>query len=81
MRTFEADMVAMADSLDETNCESWVALAKLPAGIKGFGPVKETAARAARAERARHLADIMAEPVAAPTANGHAGRTREEEAA
>ena len=81
IRTFEADVDTLVDSLNGTNYESWVALAKLPAGIRGFGPVKEAAARAAFAERARHLADVMAEPVAAPTANGHAGRTREEEAA
>ncbi|MCY4057107.1 MAG: 2-oxoacid:acceptor oxidoreductase family protein, partial [Gammaproteobacteria bacterium] len=81
VRTFEADVDTLVDSLDETNYESWVAIAKLPAGIRGFGPVKEAAARAAFAERARRLADVMAEPVVAPTANGHAGRTREEEAA
>ena len=81
VRTFEADMVLMVDSLDETNYESWVALAKLPFGVRGFGPVKEAAARAARAERARHLADIMAEKVSARSANGHAARAREEEPA
>ncbi|MDE0037572.1 MAG: indolepyruvate ferredoxin oxidoreductase family protein [Gammaproteobacteria bacterium] len=81
VRTFEADVDTLVDSLDETNYESWVAIAKLPAGIRGFGPVKEVAARAAFAERARHLADVMAEPVVAPMANGHAGRTREEDAA
>ena len=81
VRTFETDVDALVDALDETSYESWVALAKLPAGIRGFGPVKEAAARTAFAARARHLADIMADPVVAPTANGHAGRAREEEAA
>ena len=81
VRTFEADMDTLVDSLDESSYESWVAIAKLPVGIKGFGPVKEAAARAALADRARHLTDVMAEPAVAPTANGHAGRTREQEAA
>ena len=81
VRTFEADMDTLADVLDEKNYESWVALAKLPAGIRGFGPVKEAAAQAARAERARHLAAIMSEPLVDATANGHAGRAREEEVA
>ncbi|MDE0179154.1 MAG: hypothetical protein OXP36_11215, partial [Gammaproteobacteria bacterium] len=81
VRTFEADMATVVDSLDETNYQTWVALAALPAEIRGFGPVKGAAARAALAERARLVADAMAEPVAAMTANGHAGRTREQEAA
>ena len=81
VRTFEADMDILADVLDENNYESWVALAKLPAGIRGFGPVKEAAAQAARAKRARHLADVMAQPLVEPTANGHTGRARKEEVA
>ena len=81
VRTFEADVDTLVASLDETNYGSWVAIAELPAGIRGFGPVKEAATRAAFADRARRLADAMAEPVVPPTANGHAGRTREEEAA
>ena len=80
VQTFEADVAALVDSLDETNYGSWVAIARLPAGIRGFGPVKEAAARAASAERARLLASVMAAPVAR-MANGHAGRSREEEAA
>lgn len=79
--TFEADMDTLVDTLEEENYESWVALAKLPAAIRGFGPVKEAAARAARDERARHLAAIMAQPLVEATANGHAGRAREDEAA
>ena len=81
VRTFEADVDTLVDSLDETNYESWVALAKLPAGIRGFGPVKEAAARTAFADRARLLADVKAEPVVAPTTNGHEGRVRKEEPA
>ena len=81
LRTFETDMETIVDVLDAANYEACVALAKLPAGIKGFGPVKETAARTALAKRQRHLADAMAEPVSARTQNGHSGRTLEEEAA
>ena len=81
VRTYEADMDTLVDSLDETNYESWVALAELPAGIRGFGPVKEAAARAALADRSRLLADVMAEPAYGSTTNGHAVRTPEEEAA
>ena len=79
--TFEADMETIVDALDAANYEACVALAKLPAGIKGFGPVKETAARVALAERERHLAGAMTAPVPARTHNGHSQLTREEEAA
>ncbi|MCY3839666.1 MAG: hypothetical protein OXH09_13615, partial [Gammaproteobacteria bacterium] len=81
VRTFEADVDTLVESFDETNYESWVALAELPAEIRGFGPVKQTAARAAFAERTRLLADITAESLSASTANGHAPRIREEEVA
>ena len=81
LATFEADMQTLVDVLDAANYYACVALAKLPAGIKGFGPVKENTARAALAKRERYLADALAEPVSARTQNGHSPRTREDEAA
>ena len=81
LETFEADVDTIVEALDATNHPSCVALAKLPAGIRGFGPVKEAAARAALAARERHLADLLAKPLAAVTANGRAVPAREEAAA
>ena len=72
LATFEADVVTIVETLDATNHATCVALAKLPAGIKGFGPVKEASARAALASRERYLADLLAQPVPAPADNGHA---------
>ena len=81
LQTFERDLDTIVAVLDATNYESCVALAGLPAGIKGFGPVKEAAARAALAKRERHRAEVLSTPLPATTENGHAVPDREEEAA
>ena len=81
LATFEADVETIVESLDAANHATCVALAKLPAGVKGFGPVKEAAARAAQARRERYLADLVAQPVPTHADNGHAIASRETEAA
>ncbi len=81
LQTFEADLAMIVDVLNRTNYESCVAIARLPATIKGFGPVRQAAARDALADRQRHLADLLAEPLQAASRNGHATRDREVEAA
>ena len=81
LKTFEADVETIVDVLDATNHATCVALAKLPAGIRGFGPVKEAAARTARAERERHLAALLAQDVAPATDDGDAGGPRRTETA
>ena len=48
---FEADFEVLARNLDATNFDAALALACLPASIKGFGPIKAAAARAALARR------------------------------
>ena len=80
LKNFEADVETILDVLDATNHPTCVALAKLSAGIKGFGPVKETAARAALAERERHLAALLAQDVA-PADDGDASGPRQTETA
>ena len=79
--TYEADVETIVQRLDATNHSVSVELAKLPGEIKGFGPVKEASARAARAKRERCLADLLATPVPGSTDNGHATASRETQAA
>ena len=52
---FEADVDTIVDTLQPGNFDIALALAKVPASIKGFGPVKEAAARTAAARRASLL--------------------------
>ena len=65
---FEADFEALARRLRPDNLDVAVQLARLPATIRGFGPVKEAAANRALPQRERLLADFAAEPQAAPAA-------------
>ena len=60
---FEADVEGIVKQLDEANFETAVALARLPMSVKGFGPVKETAARIAMNRRDRLLAELSSPPV------------------
>ena len=53
---FEADVATVVASLTVANYDIAVALMRLPDGVKGFGPVKEAAARVANDSRARLLA-------------------------
>ena len=48
---FEADFQALARHLDAMTFDAALALARLPASIKGFGPLKAAAARTALAHR------------------------------
>ena len=48
---FEADLRELGPRLTDANFDHALALARLPAGVKGFGPVKEAAARAALLRR------------------------------
>ena len=81
LQTFEADLAMIVDVLDGTNYEPCVAIARLPATIKGFGPVKEASARDALATRQYHLADLLARPIDPASRNGQAAVTREVEVA
>ena len=60
LRLFEADFQAIAADLNPRNLPTAVALARLPATIKGFGPVQAAAATAALARRERLLAEFHA---------------------
>ena len=55
---FEADVANVVESLTVDNYEIAVALMQWPDSVKGFGPVKEAAARAA-AERRERLLDEL----------------------
>ena len=79
--TFEADVETIVQRLDATNHARCVELAKLAAGIKGFGPVKETSARAALAKRDHCLAGLLARPVPMSTDNDRATGSRQTQAA
>lgn len=59
---FEADFEKLAVRLAECDFAAALALARLPKSIKGFGPVKEAAARQALARRERLLAKVFAPP-------------------
>ncbi len=77
---FEADIDHVVESLDDANFDTAVALVRLPAGIKGFGPVKEAAARIASDRRRTYLAELHTPP--APVRVGTQGvPTPEHEAA
>ena len=55
---FEADVATVVESLTVGNYDTAVALMRLPDSVKGFGPVKEAAARAASEHRARLLDEL-----------------------
>ena len=60
LERFEADFETLARGLVAGNFDAAVALARLPAAIKGFGPVQAAAARAAMVRRERHMATFLA---------------------
>ena len=60
LRLFEADFQAIAVGLNPRNLPVAIALAHLPATIRGFGPVQEEAATAALARRERLVAEFHA---------------------
>ena len=57
---FEADVDLIVAGLTARNLDSAVALVRLSDSIKGFGPVKAAAARAAESRHPRLLADFLA---------------------
>ena len=59
---FESDIEMIEAHLDATNFDAAVALARLPATIKGFGPVKEEAAQSAQMRRDLYLAQLHTPP-------------------
>lgn len=59
---FEADIEMIVERLDATNFDAAVALVRLPAAIKGFGPVKEAAAESALQRRDLYLAQLHTPP-------------------
>ncbi|MGC9417735.1 MAG: indolepyruvate ferredoxin oxidoreductase family protein [Rhodovulum sp.] len=60
IRIYEADMREVFADLTPERLETAVALAELPLTIRGFGPVKEKAARAAAARREELLSAFRA---------------------
>ena len=56
---FEADVAMVVESLTAGNYDIAVALMRLPDGVKGFGPVKETAAQVAAEHRERLLDELL----------------------
>ena len=57
---FEADFQELCLRLTAANLDNAVALARLPATIKGFGPIKEAAARTALGRRDRLALELFA---------------------
>ena len=57
---FEADFRELGPRLTDANFDHALALARLPAGVKGFGPVKEADARAALLRRDQLAARLFA---------------------
>ena len=57
---FEADFQELCLRLTAANFDNAVALARLPATIKGFGPIKEATARTALARRDRLALELFA---------------------
>ena len=55
---FEADVATVVESLTRDNYDTAVALMRWPGSVKGFGPVKETAARGAVQHRERLLDEL-----------------------
>ena len=69
---FEADYQELCRRLTSTNFDTALALARLPATIKGFGPVKAAAANAALRRRDRLALEVFApetKPVAVADAD------------
>lgn len=61
IRQYERDMIWALDHLSETTLPHIIALASLPDGIRGFGPVKEAAVRKTRVLR-QQLLDRISQP-------------------
>ena len=55
---FEADVATVVESLTVDNYDTAVALMRWPGSVKGFGPVKETAARGVVEHRERLLDEL-----------------------
>ena len=72
LQCFEADFHTVAVRLRPRNLPTAIALARLPATIKGFGPVQSAAATRALARRERLLAEFHA----ATQVPAHAARAR-----
>ena len=58
--SFETDVDMIVGALAPHNLDAAVALACWPAGVKGFGPVREAGARAAMSSRTRLQAALLA---------------------
>ena len=71
---FEADFQQLGSRLTDANFNDALALARLPAGVKGFGPVKETAARAVLLRRERLAEELFAAPAEGENAGAAASR-------
>ncbi len=72
---FETDVAAIAARLDVTNFDAAVALARLPTEVRGFGPVREHAARSTAVRRNLYLAQLHASPAPAQRRTCSSGAT------
>ena len=71
----------LANRLHVANFDAAVALARLPAGIKGFGPVKAAAAHSALARRDRLMTEFLGATVSAGVGATTARTQADQEAA
>ncbi|MGH6717491.1 MAG: DUF6537 domain-containing protein, partial [Bradyrhizobium sp.] len=60
--SYEKDVAAVLELLSPATCDTALELLSLPDRIRGFGPIKEKAARDARARRAQLAADLANPP-------------------
>ncbi len=81
LRRFEMDFEMLANRLHVANFDAAVALARLPAGIKGFGPVKAAAAHSALARRDRLMTELLGATVSAGVGATKAHTQADQEAA
>ncbi|MGH7121974.1 MAG: indolepyruvate ferredoxin oxidoreductase family protein [Acetobacteraceae bacterium] len=63
IRDYEADLSLLLANLSTDNLRAAIVLASWPDGIRGYGPVKAAARKAAMAERQRLLAEFANPPV------------------
>jgi indolepyruvate ferredoxin oxidoreductase len=62
--TYERDVATVLDLLSPATADIAVELLSLPDRIRGYGPVKEKAAKEARARHAQLVADLASPPPA-----------------
>jgi indolepyruvate ferredoxin oxidoreductase len=61
---YEKDVAAVLDLLSPTTVDTAVELLSLPDRVRGYGPIKEKAAKEAKARHAQLFADLVNPPPA-----------------